>query len=81
MNENIHAFYKKIESKYKVKNDFLDLFSGSSDLSEVDKIYARYEFLSLNDFESDLFKKEIEEKNTKQGRIQCIYFFIGHIRR
>ncbi|EHL86695.1 DUF4209 domain-containing protein [Coprobacter fastidiosus] len=74
MNENIHAFYKKIESKYKVKNDFLDLFSGSSDLSEVDKIYARYEFLSLNDFESDLFKKEIEE--TKE---QIINYFNGRI--
>ena len=74
MNENIHAFYKKIESKYKVKNDFFDLFSGSSDLSEVDKIYARYEFLSLNDFESDLFKKEIEE--TKE---QIINYFNGRI--
>lgn len=70
MNKNMYAFYKKIESGYEVKNNSWDLFSDFDDLSEADKVYARYEFLSLNNFESDLFKKEIEE--TKQEIINYL---------
>ena len=70
MNKNMYAFYKKIESEYEVKNNSRDLFSDFDDLSEADKVYARYEFLSLNNFESDLFKKEIEE--TKQEIINYL---------
>lgn len=65
MNEYIHAFYKRIESEYKVKDHSWYLFSDFVDLSEVDRVYIRYEFLSLNNFESDLFKKEIEETKTQ----------------
>ena len=54
MNKNMHVFYKKIESEYKVKNHSLNLFSNFDNLSEVDKVYIRYEFLSLNNFESNL---------------------------
>ena len=74
MNENMHAFYKKIESEYEVKNHNWNLFSDFGNLSEVDKAYARYEFLSLNNFESNLFKKEIEE-----SKKQIINYFTYRI--
>ena len=44
MNENMHAFYKKIELEYEVKNHSWNLFSDFGNLSEVDKIYARYTY-------------------------------------
>lgn len=74
MNKNMHVFYKKIESEYKVKNHSLNLFSNFDNLSEVDKVYIRYEFLSLNNFESNLFKKEIEE-----SKKQIINYFTYRI--
>ena len=74
MNEDMHAFYKKIESEYEVKNHSWNLFSDFGNLSEVDKVYARYEFLSLNNFESNLFKKEIEE-----SKKQIINYFTYRI--
>ena len=61
----MNNFYKKIESEYEVKDHSWNLFSDFGDLSKVDRTHIRYKFLSLNNFESDLFKKEIEESKEK----------------
>jgi len=70
MNSNMCAFYQKIESEYKVEDHAWSFFSDLRGLSEVDKALIRCEFLALNNFKSDLFKKEIEE--TKEHII--VYF-------
>ncbi len=57
----IDDFYKRIEAEYEVEGHSWNLFSDLGDLSEGDRVFVRYEFLALNNFEADSFKKEIEE--------------------
>lgn len=56
----IDNFYKKIEIEYEVEGHSWNLFSDLGDLSEGDRVFVRYEFLALNNFEADSFRKEIE---------------------
>jgi hypothetical protein len=60
----IDDFYSRIEAEYKVEGDSWSLFSNFGDLSKEDGVIIRYEFLALNNFEADLFKKEIEDTKT-----------------
>lgn len=57
----IDDFYNRIEAEYEVEGHSWKLFSDLGDLSEEDKVITRYEYLALNNFEANLFKKEIEE--------------------
>lgn len=57
----IDDFYRKIETQYEIEGHSLNFVSYLDDLSETDRVFVRYEFLALNNFEADSFRKEIEE--------------------
>jgi hypothetical protein len=64
MSEQLQIFYTSIEAEYTIKNHSINLFSSIGDLSDDDKIFILYEYIALNNFESDLFKERIfKEKN------------------
>lgn len=57
----IDNFYRKIEAEYEIEGHSCNLFSDLSGLSEGDRVFVRYEFIALNNFEADSFQMEIEE--------------------
>lgn len=55
----IDDFYRKIETEYEIEGHSLIFFSDLGDLSESDRILVGYEFLALNNFEAETFKKRM----------------------
>lgn len=66
--DKVTQFYNTIETEYKVFNYFPN-FPDTEDLSEQEKLQLGYEYMSMNNFDADIFKERIR----KEKELICKY--------
>jgi hypothetical protein len=70
MTKQLQSFYDLIETGYRTESYSLNLFSNIGKVSKDEEDWISYEFISLNNFEADIFKERIQ--NNKE---QIIAYF------